>query len=380
MPPATAPRRCAVETALLTRPADLDGLAGAGWDSLVEAMPRPTPFLLSAWMRAWWDHYGSPLDLAVHVARRDDRIVAGLPLAVGSTFPGTSVARFVGAPDSTLADVVAAAGADATLVRSIVAAAVSEHGLLHLFTLAPDGHLAAVLAPCRMHRRSEAPVMSVQGSWNEMYAANTSRKRRSLHRRRWRRLRELGDVDVTVACAGTELERALEEAFRLHALRWAGRPDVSTFGSERGRSFNRTALAALGARGQVRLVTLRVAGRPIAFTCSLFVAGRTFVYRLAFDPAFAEVSPGVLATLEAVRVAVEDGTSRIEFLRGAERYKLELADRVESLHEAFLGDHGVRQTFAGHALHARTGLRRTSGAWRRRGRTLAGDLARRTSS
>ena len=190
-----------------------------------------------------------------------------------------------------------------------------------------------------------------------------------LHRRRWRQLRELGAVEVSVACRGTELERALEEAFRLHALRWDGRHDVSTFGSELGRSFNLAALSALAARGHVRVVTLHVAGRPVAFTCSLTVAGRMYVYRLAFDPAYGHLSPGILTTLEAIRIGADEGASRVEFLRGAERYKLELADRVDPLHEAIVADGGVLPALAGYGLRARTRLRRA--------RARVDDLARR---
>ena len=56
-----------------------------------------------------------------------------------------------------------------------------------------------------------------------------------------------------------------------------------------------------------------------------------YVYRIAFDPSFGRLSPGVINTLDAIETAAAEGATRVEFLGGAERYKVELADRLEPL-------------------------------------------------
>ena len=70
---------------LLSAEAELAALAPA-WDELVAAMPRPSPFLLSAWLVEWWRHFGAGGRLAVSTAFRGDRLVAGLPLFVRARF------------------------------------------------------------------------------------------------------------------------------------------------------------------------------------------------------------------------------------------------------------------------------------------------------
>jgi CelD/BcsL family acetyltransferase involved in cellulose biosynthesis len=55
------------------------------------------------------------------------------------------------------------------------------------------------------------------------------------------------------------------------------------------------------------------------------------VHRLAFDPALARFSPGLVNTLDTLEAAAEEGLARVEFLGGAERYKTELADGYEPL-------------------------------------------------
>jgi CelD/BcsL family acetyltransferase involved in cellulose biosynthesis len=59
---------------------------------------------------------------------------------------------------------------------------------------------------------------------------------------------------------------------------------------------------------------------------------RVYLHRLAFDPAFSRCSPGLVNALDSLRVAAEEGATRVEFLGGAERYKVELADGFEPLH------------------------------------------------
>ena len=71
-----------------------------------------------------------------------------------------------------------------------------------------------------------------------------------------------------------------------------------------------------------------------------------YVHRLAFDPALSRYSPGLVNTLDTIEVASDEGLTRVEFLGGAERYKLELADRFEPLCQALGLASGVR----GHAL------------------------------
>ena len=346
-----------------------DALDAVRWDELVGSMPRPTPFLLHGWIVPWWRHYGADRELAIHVSRADGRLVAALPLMVGTAWPGTPIARFVGAPDSTLADIVAPPAPDRRMLCRLLDGAIGKHRLLDLYSLAPDGHLASILPSRSLRTRALAAVMDVRDGWENVLARKASRRRRSLHRRRWRQLRAAGRVDVSVATDERDVAVALEDAFRVHALRWRGRPDISTFADERGRAFNRTALTALARTNAVRLVTLRISGAPVAFTCSLHVGRRMFLYRLAFDPQYGRCSPGILVMGEAIRLAAEEGATHVEFLRGTERYKTELADRFDVLTEAVVA-RGRRAQVARAVVNTGTRANRAMVAGRRAGREL----------
>jgi CelD/BcsL family acetyltransferase involved in cellulose biosynthesis len=334
------------------------------WDELAAAGFRPSPFLLHDWLTTWWRHFGHRSRLAVHLAWRGEDLVGALPL-FEATWAGVRVARFVGAPDSTLADVLVDQQAGEEVARTLVQAALGAHGLLDLFAIAPESWLSRVVAPQAVVPRTEAPTLKLDGGWEATYERKTSSRRRALYRRRWRQLETEGEPSVRLERAGASFDSALEDAFRLHAMRWRGRGDVSTFGDERGWHFHRDALGALSRRGFTRLVVLELSGRPIAFTLYFAFAGRMFIYRLAFDPHYARFSPGILTTLEAIRLAADEGLSTVEFLRGSERYKIELADRVDVLGEVVLDGGSLVGRAAGTLLASRTRLRRWLSAHRR---------------
>jgi CelD/BcsL family acetyltransferase involved in cellulose biosynthesis len=67
-----------------------------------------------------------------------------------------------------------------------------------------------------------------------------------------------------------------------------------------------------------------------------------YVHRLAFDPALARWSPGLVNTLDALKSAADEGLERVEFLGGGERYKLELADGCEPLYDGVGVASGLR--------------------------------------
>ena len=309
---------------------------GAQWDALVRAGPRPSPFLLHAWLLEWWRHYGDQAELAVHVAFRGERLVGALPLCVCAR-RGLRVTSFVGGDpglaDTLLADGESVSTADALAERARGA----DQDLAEFSGLPADSRLIAALGPSALTliERSEAPVLDLSPDWDSVYTTKFSSKQRSNHRRRRRQLAELGRVDVEVARTVDELKGAIEDAFVLHDRRWQGRPDGSGFTTPAGRRFSYAAIEALAPLGVPRIVSLKIDGRAVAFHYFLALEGRIYVHRIAFDPEFSRYSPGVINTLDAIEAAAAEGATRVEFLGGAERYKVDLADRLEPLYQAF---------------------------------------------
>ena len=325
----------------VTTPEEFDALA-TEWDDLVHAMPRPSPFMLHGWLTEWWRHHGEGAQLSVTVAREDGRLVAALPLVVRRR-AGLRVASFMGEHAAVLPDLLLAEDADPSLGPQLAWLA-PEHCDVVDFHGLPAGSRIAEAFPTRLSliERIEAPVLDISAGWDEVYRTKTNSKKRNLHKRRRRQLGELGEVTAITARELPELEPALEEAFRLHAARWNGRPDGSCFATPAGQRFNRSVLRRLAALDVARITLLQLDGRAIAFHYWFALAGCMYVHRLAFDPAVGRFSPGLVNTLDAIEAAGEEGLTRVEFLGGDERYKVELADGFAPLYQAYGGPARIR--------------------------------------
>lgn len=335
-----------VQIATISRLKDFARLAGQ-WDELVRSMQRPSPFLLHAWLLEWWRHYGARRALAVHVARRGDRLVGALPMCRTRRF-GLRVTEFLGGTGAPLADLLLAPGEDpatgAELAARINTVSVDY---ADLFGMPRNSRLAAAVprGSLTLMERQEAPVLDLHADWEALYTAKLSAKVRSERRRYRRRLEDLGVVDVSVARTPDELGQALDEAVRLHALRWKGRRETSGFSKPTGSAFRRAAVLRLAQQDMPRLVMLRVDQRAIAFALYLQYERTAYGLTMGFDPEFAAYRPGNETLLCSLEQAAKEGIERVEFLGADAFYKRRLADRYEPIHEGI----GLASTLRGRA-------------------------------
>jgi CelD/BcsL family acetyltransferase involved in cellulose biosynthesis len=346
-----------VTTALLSVRALTDvsalGQIDTAWDTLVEGMPRPSPYLFSAWLIAWLAEQGFASEPYVLVAERGGELVGFAPFVLRRA-GRTRVAMFAGAHESALADIVLAPGEPPETARMLLGALPgSGMDALDVFGLPGNSVLAeAAGSRLRVIERVESPVTEMPEGWDEAYKRHTSSNRRNQDRRRERQLEELGTLETSLATTSEAVLGDLPDAFALHHMRWQGRPDGSTFGLAAGQRFQRVALPQLADEGRFAMLTLRLDGRPIAFHC-WFVAGTSiYLHRNAFDATLSRYGPGLVALRRSLAAASERGARRVEYLGGAEQFKRDLADRFEPLHQGF----GLARGPAGRAYVARAQL------------------------
>jgi CelD/BcsL family acetyltransferase involved in cellulose biosynthesis len=297
-------------------------------------MPRPSPFLLYDWISEWWRHYADGATLAVHVAWRGDRLVGALPLCRRRRF-GLGVTEFIGGTRAPLADLMVAPNEDSgTALRLALRAAQPSGDYADLFGLPAGSRLTAALPPgaLALIERLEAPVLDLSPGWDAVYEGLAS-KTRADRRRHRRKLEQAGAVGLSVARTAEDLGPALEEAFRLHALRWRRRRDASGFGTPVGKSFHRAAVLRLARQDIPRLVTLSLDGRPIAFALYLQLERTIYGLTMGFDPEYARFSPGMEALFCALETAAAEGARRVEFLGTAAEHKLRFTHRLEPIYE-----------------------------------------------
>jgi len=297
------------------------------WDRLVLGAPEPCVFLLHDWLMERLRYDAGRRAPAIIVAERDGELIGGLPLAVGRRFGGRA-AELVPGPTVSHCDVLAAdaAGAQAVIegLEAVDADFVLTTGVL------PGSYLAS--APgLRFVERERAPYLELRDGWEAAYATRFSGHRRREHRRARRRLAEAGDVAFTTLRDPDAVELGLAEAFRLHDARFEDGLDRSDFRAPGDRAFHLAKGRTLAAAGVARLATLRVGGRLVAFGYFFVVGGVAWLYRCAFDDAYAYAQPGIQLLIYTFEQAAADGVRRIELLGGEHAYKLPFASGSEPL-------------------------------------------------
>jgi CelD/BcsL family acetyltransferase involved in cellulose biosynthesis len=344
---------------LLSAEAGLAKLAPA-WDELVAAMPRPSPFLLNAWLVEWWRHFGAGGRLAVWTAFHGDQLVAGLPLFVRARL-GLRTLEFVGGTKAALADVVLRPGeGDSTAAALAEACDGLDHDFANVFGLPAESRLTRTPAwrDLRLIERLEAPVLDLSDGWDAVYERKFSQRERQNRRRRRRQLEQLGSVEISVARQPDELGPAFDDAARLYALRWRGRREGSGLLRPDGAAFYRSALLRLAGQDVPRVLTLRVDGRPVAANVYLLLSQTLYGLLMAFDPAFARYAPGSEALFSTLEAASGEGATRAEFLGAATEHKQRFIDRVEPIYQGIGLPRTVRGRLGAEALEAGIRLRR----------------------
>lgn len=155
----------------------------------------------------------------------------------------------------------------------------------------------------------------------ETWLAGLSAKSRSTLKRKARKLADASGGALDLRCYRSQDEiaefhriaRGLSERTYQERLLGAGLPDGAGAIAE---------MQSLARNGAVRGWLLFLAGRPIAYLYAP-AEGETLIYaHLGYDPDFAELSPGTVLQLEAMRQLMEEKAFRLfDFTEGQSEHK-----------------------------------------------------------
>ena len=316
--------------------ADLAALT-AGWDEIVAAAPRPSPYLLSSWIDEWLGGPGVDAAVAAVTAHRDGRLVGLLPTCVVRRH-GLRVLTFLGDRESWCADLLLAPGEAGSTASALVDASRRLAYDVAELTGLPGASLLASAAGARLCviERVEAPVLDMPEGWDAAYTAKASSQRRARDRKRERQLEAAGAFEQIVAESSDAVEAIFDDVLVLHELRWGGRRDGSEFGTPAGARAQRAAIRRLADRGQAGIMLLRLDARPIGFQIWLTVGDTMYLHRSGVDPSAMRFSPGLIAMRRTIaHGAAELGIRRIEMQGAGDQYKLDLASRVLPMHDGY---------------------------------------------
>jgi CelD/BcsL family acetyltransferase involved in cellulose biosynthesis len=133
--------------------------------------------------------------------------------------------------------------------------------------------------------------------------AALSGKRRKELRRQEKLMREQGPLEFVELLASSPIETEvwLEQFLQLEAQGWKGAEGSAIASTPAYKEFFLEIAHGAAARGQLMFLALHLNGKPIAMKCNLLSSAGSFAFKIAFDEAYANYSPGTQLELENIR-------------------------------------------------------------------------------
>lgn len=316
-------RQFSVET--LDSPEELAAVAES-WDVLAEA--NPTPFATCDWLVAWWQ-YATRATQCVLLREPGGTICAGA-LVQHRPLRGVRGAADVHSGDW---GVVAAGEHERDAVWRQLTELAHPVGRLLLPALDEPAVTAvrSALEPSGFHfvelGRLDSPAVGLPASYDDLLAGASRNLRSQLGRAR-RAMERLGTLTVRTAGPQRPLADDIERFLRLEASGWKGQEGTAILGSPRTARLYRDFAAAAFANGRLRLLLLELDGALVAADLSYRIGPRTALVKTTYDERYASLRPGLVLRGEALRAAVEEGSTEYDFLGGPDAYKLRWAGEL----------------------------------------------------
>jgi CelD/BcsL family acetyltransferase involved in cellulose biosynthesis len=296
------------------------------WDTLAQQSITNTPFQTHAYQQAWWTNL-HPEDASLHtiVVYENEE-----PIGIACLYLLEGLLYFNGCVEETdYLDIICANEHVETVWTAVFDCLCSpqfpEWNGLDLCNI-PEASPSRPFLTEETQRRGFSfaeevievcPVIELPETFEDYLNNIDSKQRREIRRK----LRRANGADVKMVRIGKEddLSAAVEDFLTLMQKSTFEKRDWLHDG--RRAVFHETAQAALEA-GTLQLLFIEVDERKAAALFNFEYNGRIWVYNSGLDPdAFGNLSLGVVLTAKAIELAIENGNTCFDFLRGNETYK-----------------------------------------------------------
>lgn len=301
------------------------------WDAAVP-ISFTTTLSQSAWYFAWRDAF-PPEKAVIITARENGRLVGVLPLSrTRSDARGLYFSRITTFTGGDYHSPVVAAGAGAGVLTAMVDAALERFGRHFLYwwanipTSDPSANALASHLRSRGMRITEqhqvAPRLNFAGRGYAEIEAAWSPSHRTDVRRQKKRLDGKGGISLWEPPDLGAAQALLEEFFVVHDEKWLSQGQPGRFQDARQRNHFGAIVKRLWGRG-LHFSTLRCGNVNVSFGFGLVSDGWIQWYRPTYRRDHQNLSPGKVHIALLIEEACRRGWRGIDFLQGAEGYKLQ---------------------------------------------------------
>jgi CelD/BcsL family acetyltransferase involved in cellulose biosynthesis len=322
---------------IVIKPEDFDSLS-ALFSLSGSALKWDLVFTLPAWLKVWWQSFGSGAEPYIRSVKQGQKIIGLAPLQIRQ---GTaSIIGSVNVCD--YQDFVISHGSETyfynAILDDLLRLGVSD---LHLETIRPDSSIVAHLIP--LARERQYPVeyrqvdvsadMPLPSKWEDYLAALEGKQRHEL-KRKMRNLQDLGETSYLTISDKEAIPAAIETFLHMFP---ESRGDKAQFMTDEMLTFFRSLSLALAETGVLRFGVLRAGDKPVAMIMYFDYNESIYLYNSAYDPAFKSMSVGVISKARCIQTGIEQGKKRFDFLKGPEPYKSYLGGKEIPLYSCHIG-------------------------------------------
>ena len=290
-------------------------------------------FVVPAWMKVWWQTFGSGWEPHLCSIRNNDELIGIAPLLIqGDT------ARLVGSPDvCDYLDVIVAPGSGRAFFQHLIPY-LRQQGISHLDlgVVRADSIISSDLLPaakslnCMVFSEPEDVTMELElpATWDEFLKLLTGKERHEI-RRKLRRLNEAARVNFRVVESRAEVSEAIDLFLALFKL---NRSDKSDFMTDQRASFFRSLAAAMAEARILKLFFLDLDETPAAAVMCFDYNSTVYLYNNGYDNQYRSLSVGLLSKVFAIQDSIQRGKNTYDFLKGTEAYKHRLGGKPVQLY------------------------------------------------
>lgn len=293
---------------------DFDSVNDA-WYKLLDEMPHRQVFFTPVLGKIWWRHLGSG-KLHILTLHLSGRIVGLAPLVrkgrTATLLGDKEVCDYL--------DVIMSPGEQQRVLEALRSYGREQNIRIDLYPMHPESPLASLIGTlmkgdpklCREHL-DFSYILETPSSWED-YLLLLPRKQRHELKRKINKLESSGQISFYSA---EPSRNNMDDFFHL----FKKRSDKATFLTPNREYFFRDMAAELGNKGWLKLYFLEVEKERVASTLCFHYGDTLSLYNSGFNPSYASLSVGLVAKAWTIREAINMGTKKFDFLRGAEEYK-----------------------------------------------------------
>jgi CelD/BcsL family acetyltransferase involved in cellulose biosynthesis len=312
---------------------------GPAWREVLARSEIRSPFMTHAFVRHWWACFGSNQSLRVLVVEDSHGPCAIAPLTWAPRILGpfryrsleligTGALWSAGTGLADRSDILLARRHQESLAAIVCAIRrMRDWDVFNLRGIPKDCTTARMLeeraqpfgGKLMREVRWRSPYLALPSHFDLYLSARSKNFRKTLRRKRLR-IEAQGTVVFDLNAAAADPIGALGRAAYVCRRSWKGAYGTGLLLQPGIRRFLERLVT--DPQAGTYLAEMRVGRTPVAYELGFCMDNKIWSYDGAYDPAWANSSPGLLLTAEIIGNACSRGISEYDFMRGEESYKM----------------------------------------------------------